>query len=304
MNSMGRTLPPLGWQAFLVGPPDWPVVIFCVLAAAVYLTGVSRLWRRGDGWPRGRTVLWLLGIGIIYLSCGSGFYRYAMVIFSAHMTQHMILNMYAPLLLVRAAPVTLALRTLPIGRGRWSARELLLRVIHSRVLQFLSTMPVALTLFVISLYGLYFTPLFSILMSTRMGHLAMQIHFLLSGYLFFWTIVGADPGPRRPTHLVRLATLLPVNAAHAFFAVIVAFSNVLLGQPYLGMVSPGWVSLRSDQAVGGGIAGGMAEAAVLVPAAVLFLQWFRRMERGGQTAAGALGAGLVLPEDRLRHVDR
>lgn len=304
MHSMGRTLPPLGWQAFLVGRPDWPVVIFCALAALAYLSGVVELSRRGDRWPPGRTAWWLTGVAIIYLSCGSGFYRYAMVMFSAHMAQHMILNMYAPLLLVRAAPVTLALRTLPTGRGPWSARGLLLRAIHSRVLQFLSTMPVAMTLFVISLYGLYFTPLFSLLMSTRLGHLAMQLHFLLSGYLFFWTIVGADPGPRRPSHLVRLVTLVPVNAAHAFFAVIVAFSDVLLGQPYLGMVSPGWVSLRNDQAIGGGIAGGMAEAAVLVPAAVLFLQWFRRMERGAQTATGAVGAGLLLPEDRLRQVDR
>lgn len=304
MDSMSRGLAPLDWRAFVFGEPDWPVVTFCLVAAALYLSGVYRLWRRGDRWPVGRTVLWLVGIGIIYLSSGSGFYRYAMVMFSAHMAQHMILNMYAPLILVRAAPVTLALRVLPAGRGRWSARRVLLRVIHSRVLQFFSTMPVAMVLFVISLYVLYFTPLFSVLMSTRLGHLGMQVHFLLSGYLFFWTMIGADPGPRRPSHLVRLATLLPVNVAHAFFAVIVAFSTVLLGQPYLAMVSPSWVSLRTDQAIGGGIAGGMAEAAFFVPATVLLLQWFQRMQRREPTTTGALDAGFVLPKDSLRHVDR
>lgn len=297
MDSMGRGLPPLAWQVFLIGWPDWPVVAFCLLAVLLYLGGVYRLRRRGDRWPAGRTAFWLIGIGIIYLSSGSGFYRYAMVMFSAHMAQHMILNMYAPLLLVRAAPVTLALRALPAGRGRWSGRGILLRMIHSRVLQFFSTMPVALVLFVISLYVLYFTPLFSMLMSTTLGHLVMQVHFMLSGYLFFWTVVGADPGPRRPSILIRLATLLPVNAAHAFFAVIVAFSNVLLGQPYLGRVSPSWVSLRTDQATGGGIAGGMAEAAILVPATVLLLQWFRRMQRRDHGPVVGLDSDFQLPQD-------
>ena len=39
--------------------------------------------------------------------------RYALVSMSAHMTQHMVLGMLVPILLVLGAPITLALRALP-----------------------------------------------------------------------------------------------------------------------------------------------------------------------------------------------
>jgi putative copper resistance protein D len=28
------------------------------------------------------------------------------------------------------------------------------------------------------------------------AHVAMNIHFLLSGYLFYWVVIGVDPTPR------------------------------------------------------------------------------------------------------------
>jgi putative membrane protein len=275
---MHHDVPPPTFGRVLLSSPDWLPIALCAVVAALYLLGVLRLRRRGDRWPLRRTVCWLSGVLVVLLVSGSGFSRYAMVLFSAHMAQHMVLNMYAPILLVLGAPVTLALRALPAGRGPSSARALLLRLLHSRVLQLLSSMSVAVTLFMLSLFVLYFTPLFSLLMSTRVGHLGMQAHFLLSGYLFFWAVIGSDPGPRRPPHLARILVLLPINAAHAFFAVIVVFSGTLLGQPYLGSVSPSWSSMTWDQTLGGAIAGGLAEVPMLVPAVVLFFQWFSHMQ--------------------------
>ena len=297
---MHHGVPPPTLGRVLLSSPDWLPIGLCVVLATVYLLGLLRLRRRGDRWPVRRTVFWLCGVLVVFLVSGSGFSRYAMVLFSAHMAQHMMLNMYAPILLVMGAPMTLALRALPAGRGPWSARAVLLRLLHSRVLQVLSSMRVAVALFMLSLFALYFTPLFSILMSTRVGHLGMQAHFLLSGYLFFWTVIGSDPGPRRPPHLVRILVLLPVNAAHAFFAVIVVFSGTLLGQPYLGYVSPSWSSMAWDQALGGAIAGGSAEIPMLVPAVVLFFQWFTRMQPAADETASAVrpsgsGHGQVDP---------
>ena len=54
-----------------------------------------------------------------------------MVLFSVHMTQHMVLSLITPLLLLIAAPVTLALRTLPRAR-RAGRRGRCLEALHSR----------------------------------------------------------------------------------------------------------------------------------------------------------------------------
>jgi cytochrome c oxidase assembly factor CtaG len=187
--------------------------------------------------------------------------------------------MYAPIPLVLAAPMTLALRALPAGRGPWSARRLLLRFLHSRFLAVVSSMPMAVGLFVFSLFGLYFTPLFSILMSHPWGMLGMQVHFLATGYLFSWTLIGPDPGPHRPPALARLLMVLPVGAAHAFFAATVAFASHPIPGHYLESVRPAWSNLAWDQELGGAVAGGLAEVPMLLLAVVLFLNWFGSLER-------------------------
>ncbi|MGN6129587.1 MAG: cytochrome c oxidase assembly protein [Nocardioidaceae bacterium] len=276
---MHGDLPRPTWSNVLFATPPHPTwLIVCAVAALAYVAAVYRLHRRGDRWPLSRTVLWLSGLATIYLVAGNGFARYAMVLFSAHMAQHMMLNMYTPILLVLGAPVTLALRALPAaGRGA-AVRRTLVRILHSRVLAFLSSMPVAIFLFLVSLFGLYFTPLFSLLMSSEWGHVGMQVHFLITGYLFFWTIIGPDPGPRRPPPLARLVVILPVGAMHALFAVTVAFTHHIFGEPFISAVQPAWSSLRGDQALGGGIAGGLAELPMGSVAVVCFLQWFNPAE--------------------------
>lgn len=294
---MGAGLPPPTWRdVFLAAPPGFFWVCVCVVAAGLYLCGVFRLRQRGDRWPWWRTALWLVGIFAVYLVRGTGFGRYAMVLFSAHMAAHMALNMYAPIPLVLAAPMTLALRSLPAGRGRWSARGLLLRFLHSRVLAVISSLPVAVGVFVFSLYGLYFTPLFAILMSHRWGMLAMQIHFLVSGYLFAWTLIGADPGPRRPPALTRLAAIVPTGTAHAFFGVTLVFSHYVFGRSYLAAVKPAWASLQWNQTAAGAIAAGVAEAPMTILAVVLFLKWFNTLERATPAAPG-LGVVVDRPAD-------
>ena len=49
-------------------------------------------------------------------------------------------------------------------------------------------------LFIASLYGVYFTPLFDALMGTPVGHQFMLAHFVVTGLLFFGPIVGRTRG--------------------------------------------------------------------------------------------------------------
>ena len=103
--------------------------LFLLVAAALYLYGVLRLRQRGDRWPVGRTVAFLLGgLGSIAAVTVSGMEAYDTTLISVHMVQHMVLSMIAPIFLALGAPVTLALRTLPAR-----PRAVLLAVLHSRV---------------------------------------------------------------------------------------------------------------------------------------------------------------------------
>ena len=105
--------------------PDLLWLILCGLGLVLYLAGVRRLVVRGDRWPVGRTICWVLGLLVVFwVTCG-GPAAYGHVLFSAHMVMHMMLAMVVPLLLVLGAPVTLALRrsrrarTAPAGPAEW-----------------------------------------------------------------------------------------------------------------------------------------------------------------------------------------
>lgn len=251
-----------------------------VLAGIFYLRGVHTLRRRGDRWPPGRTVAWLSGLALIVAVTCSGLGRYASVMFSAHMVQHMTLNMVAPLLLVLGGPVTLALRALPTGSPDGGLRAGLVRVLHSLPMRVLSHPLVASALFVGSVYGLYFSSLFETAMSNHWGHLAMQLHFILVGSLFYWSLVGVDPGPHRPPYPLRLLLMLMATGLHALFAVALLSSNTVIAAGYYHSLQRPWGgSLLDDQHLGAGIGWAFGEVPILAVCAILFVQWWRQDQR-------------------------
>jgi cytochrome c oxidase assembly factor CtaG len=198
------------------------------------------------------------------------------------MVSHMVLSMVAPIGLVLGAPVTLALRTLPGPRVRDEAgpRQLLLALLHSRPVSLVTHPLVALALWVGSLYALYFTPLFATLMSGHLGHVAMEFHFLAVGSLFFWTLIGVDPTPRRWHPLARIGLLLAAMPFHAFFSIALMSSDRILDAPYYrALQRPYATDLLADQHLGGGIGWALSELPILLVVAAIFVQWARADHR-------------------------
>lgn len=250
--------------------------------AALYVWGVVRLRRRGDAWPVGRTVAWLSGCAVLLIVTSSGVSAYGSGMFSVHMSIHMALNMFAPVLLVLGGPVTLALRALPpAGRAAVPGpREWIVWTVHSGPTRILSHPGVAIGLFVVSLYGLYFSPLFDQLVRYHWGHELMNIHFLITGYLFYWSIIGIDPGPKRLPHLGRLGLLFAVMPFHAFFGIAVMTMNSVIGGTFYRYLNFPWLAdLAADQRMGGGIAWASSEIPLVLVVAALVTQWARQDRR-------------------------
>jgi uncharacterized membrane protein len=70
-----------------------------ILALSLYIYGVFTLKRRGDSWPLGRSIAWIAAVLIGMYVTNSMLGRYAILMFSAHMTVHMVLAMVVPILL-------------------------------------------------------------------------------------------------------------------------------------------------------------------------------------------------------------
>ncbi len=256
---------------------EWFWLALALVAIALYIVGVVRLRRRGDAWPVHRTIVWVLGWALfVYAVCG-GPGVYGRVLFSAHMVMHMVVAMVIPLLLVPAAPILLALRTLPKRPDKtWGPREVLLQVVHSRVFAVLANPIVAAALFFFSLAIFYFSPLFELALTTHTGHMLMMAHFLLTGYLFVWSLVGIDPGPKKWSPLMLLVILFATMSFHAFFGVVMTGSTTILAPGFFEVLRIPWMSdVLGDQHKAGAIAWGIGEAPTLALTLMVALAWVR-----------------------------
>jgi cytochrome c oxidase assembly factor CtaG len=274
--------PPNPIRLFTVWRFDTLIGVGAFVAAVVYVFGVLRLRRRGDRWPSVRTICWLAGCAALLFVSSSGVKAYGSAMFSMHMVEHMSLNMFIPVLLVLGTPVTLALRALPAAGddAPLGPREWLVRLLHSRLTRFFAHPVVAFLLFVGSVYLVYFTAVFDTLARYHWGHELMSIHFLFVGYLFFWVIIGEDPGPRQLPFLGRLGLLFAVMPFHAFFGIAVMTMTGLIGGTFYRYLSVPWLSnLNHDQSLGGAIAWSSSELPGIIVVVVLVAQWARSDRR-------------------------
>ncbi|MFJ4167711.1 cytochrome c oxidase assembly protein [Microbacterium sp. NPDC089698] len=299
--ALSRTAPPTGLEVatvrtpaeILTGsalPPEltpirwitaWNIDLIWATAAVfgivLYAVGVLRLRKRGDSWPIHRTIFWILGLlGLVWVT-GGAINAYQETLFSVHMLGHMMLSMAIPLLLVAGAPVTLALRAIDKrDDGTRGGREWILWAVHSPFSRVVTNPFVAAAIFVLSLWAFYFTDLVRWAMTDHIGHEWMTMHFLISGYLFVLSLVGADPVPRRLPYAGRLITLIAVMATHAFFGMAIMMQSGLMVAEWFGAMGRTWgATPLEDQYVGGGVAWSVGEIPTLILAITVAIQWSR-----------------------------
>jgi putative copper resistance protein D len=258
--------------------PDALIIGVLITIVALYIKGVVILKKRGDSWPVGRTISFALGVAVLDFATSGGLGVYALFSFEYHMIAHMVIGMVAPIGLVLGAPITLALRTLPQGRTpeERGVRGMLIVLLHSRYSIVLTNPITALALFDGSLFVLYFTDLFGNLMQSHVGHLFMNLHFLLAGYLFFYVIIGIDPNPKKIPHLFRIVILFAAMSIHAFFAIALLATTTLIDKGFYGSLNTPWLGdLLADQHAAGSIAWGMGEVPIILALIATFIQWMR-----------------------------
>lgn len=316
----GHPLPPPLSAARWFTEWSWDLLLAsaAVAGVVVYVRWAWRLHRRGDSWPWARTLSWCTGMALFFWTTSGGPARYGHLMFSAHMVEHMVLAMVVPVFVALSAPVTLALRALPVrasvlrGDESRGPREWILIVVHSRLGQFLAHPVVAAVNFVGSMILFYYSGLFEWSLRSPVGHLAMVVHFSLVGYLFVNAMAGLDPGPRRLGYPQRLLTLFATMAFHAFFGVALVTGDTLLVADWFGLMGRPWgPSALADQQAGGAITWGIGELPTLALAVGVAYAWARdddraarrrdrRVDREGDTEMDAYNAMLAGLAERDR----
>jgi putative copper resistance protein D len=214
------------------------------------------------------------GLGSIAFVTVSGIGAYDDALLSVHMVQHMVLGMIAPIFLALGAPVTLALRTLPLRPRRG-----LVAVLHSRVAKVLTFPLFSYGLFVATPFALYFSSLYRLTVSNSLVHQLVHLHFILLGCLFFWPLLGLDPLPGRWPYPARALLMVLSTPFHTVLGLTVMQSTTLIGGDWYPRFGPSWSDPFADQRVAGGILWAGGELVSVTMLAVLVVQWIKASER-------------------------
>jgi cytochrome c oxidase assembly factor CtaG len=292
---------------------SWAVAVGVLVPALLYVWGVWTLRRRGVRWPVGRSVAFLAGgLGTAVVATMSALGTYDTVLLSVHMVQHMVLMMITPMLLALGAPMTLALRALPAR-----PRAALVWLLHSRLARVLTYPPLALALFIATPFALYYSSFYPLTLQSEFWHVFTHLHFVVTGAMLMWPLVGIDPVPGRVSHPLRLLMLFAMLPFHAFLGVTIMSADALIARDwYTGLGRTWGASVEDDQYLAGAILWGSGDVTALVMIAVLFVQWFRssqreavredrrldRLEAAAATAAtSASAAPRTVPVSASRH---
>ena len=266
---------------------DWqldPTALVLLAAASwAYAVGVRRLAARGRRWPAGRCWLWAGAIAVGVVATQSGIGRYDTERLSVHMGQHLLLGMVVPLLVVCAAPVTLALQA-----GGPATKRTLRQALHAGWARVLTHPVVTWLLFGGAMVVVYFTPVLEVIARNDGVHFLVHAHFVVAGSLFLAVVLATDPVPRPMHPGLRMLVILMAVPFHAFLGLAMASAT----EPLAPVAYPS----MSDQQAAAALLWGIGEPFTLVVAAIIARQWYvadqREAARADRRADAALPAEL------------
>ena len=264
------------------GPAPDPGIWFLQWAfePLVWGAGAASAWwyiraaRRVHGWSVWRSRSYIAGIGVAVFALSGPPAVFDTALFWVHMVQHLLLVMLAAPLLLLGAPVTLALRS-ESDRLRRRLRAL----IEMPPIKFFGQPVVAWMLMAAVVVLTHFSAIYNAALENELVHIGEHALYISAALLFWWPVVGLDPGSSRlarPVRVVYVALTMPVQA---FVGLALYSADRVLYEHYSTLQRSWGPTPLADQQlagvvmwIGGELLAGAALAAVVVA-------WMREEDR-------------------------
>lgn len=278
-----------------------PVFILVAGGATWWYVAAARAVSRthpASPWPRKRLAYFLSGIGVMAFAVTSPPFSYDGVLFSVHMWQHILLMLVAAPLMLLGTPITLLLRSVS-GPTR---RNVILPILHSRVVRALTFPVVAWLLFAGTMWGSHYSPLFNAALEHEWLHWLEHVLYVTVALMFWWQVIGLDPTPWRMAHPIRMLYVFLQMPQNSFLALSIYETNRVLYSHYATTQRTWGPSPLADQQLAGITMWVIGDILFLVAVAFVVVGWVkheefeakrqdRAREREKAAAAAAAGTG-------------
>lgn len=218
-----------------------------IVSVALYLWGVGRYTARyRRGWPAARTAAYAAGTAVMTAVLLPPFDALADRSFAWHMVQHLGLMLVGAPLVLLGAPLLLLLATLPVRPARTVARAA-----HTRAGQAIFAPVTGWVVFIFTLWGAHFSPLYEFALEHEPVHVAEHLLFIGAAVLFWLPVVQVGFVPRPMAYPARMLYLFLAIPWGAFLGLAIYASRTVLYPHYLIGHPYRWV--MADQANGGAV---------------------------------------------------
>lgn len=250
------------------------IVLVCVLPAGILLATVHRHPR----WPVSRTLCGLGGLAA--LGVAASLDSRADALLSWHMVEHLLLSVLAAPLLVAAAPLRLALGTLPRG-----GRRVLAAALRRPAARVLSYPGVGLALFVVTLAVVHLPAVYDLALRVPLVHAAEHAALLWSAIALWTPVIAAEILPHRAGVVARVAAVVGAMAAMGALGATIASAP--------GAIYASYPDLADQQQAGGimWVSGMVVLVPVLLWSAWTALIGEERRQRAREAHADRAAAG-------------
>jgi putative membrane protein len=260
------------------------VVVGVAMAGGCYAAGLRRLWRRaGTGRSVGRRHAWFFAAGLLAtaLALVSPLDTLGDALFSAHMTQHLVLVLIAAPLLVLGRPLIPFLWALPRSwrrrAGRWWAAGPAARIAVSAI-----TLPSVVWVAHAAALGFWHVPgPYGWAFNHEWVHAIEHFSFLFTGCLFWW-VVFQPTGRRRLGYGAAVLYVAALAAVMGVFAAVLTFARAPWYGEHLHRTAAWGLTALEDQQLAGLIMWIPAGLVYLAVIAYCFVQWLDTDGRVGR----------------------
>lgn len=270
--------------------PDWvfrsyspePYLVLIIGSAVIlYTLGLARLWRRagtGNGISIPQAAAFVLGIAALAFALSPMMEAAASVLFSAHMTQHMLLAYLAAPLLAYSLSGLAFMWALPAP-----ARKNLARTWQSsaglRAVTALLTSPVVVwVLFAVTFWLWHVPALYGIALAVPAVHVLEHVMMFGSAGLFWWLVLQPS-GRRRLPHGAAILFVFATLLQGMFLSSLLAFAQQPQYEAYILSAQVLGISALNDQQLAGMIMRTPATVILVVTCVWLFIRWLSGLER-------------------------
>jgi len=252
-------------------PPIFTIAML-LITAAIYARGFARLHREmPDRFPIWRLASFMTGIASLFVAIASPLEALDDLLLQIHMTQHLILMLVAPSLLLAGAPAIAIVRGLPPRLAKAIVGPLLRSDAVREIFALLTDPLVCWIAFVAATWGWHLPATFQLALRSDGWHVVEHACFFTTALMFWYPVVQPWPSVARWPRWAMLPYLILADGQNTILAALFMFSDRLIYPFYATAHVAGFTPL-GDQVVAGAIMWVPGSIFYLVPAALIMFQ--------------------------------